>query len=33
MIKTDEAGVAIFGVEIGPIARKDVSVQIDLQGE
>ena len=31
MIETDETRVAIFGVEIGPMARKDVSVQIDLQ--
>ena len=33
MIETDETRIAVLGVEIGPIARKNVSMQIDLQGD
>jgi hypothetical protein len=33
MIETDESGVAVFGVKIGPMAWENVGVEIDLQGE
>jgi hypothetical protein len=33
MIEPDESGVAVFGVKIGPIARENVGMEIDLQGE
>ena len=33
MIEPDESGVAVFGVKIGPIARENVGVEIDLQGK
>ena len=30
MIEPDESAVAVFRVEIGPVARKNVRVQVDL---
>ena len=32
MIQPNESAVAVFGVEIGPLVRKNVGVQVDLHG-
>jgi hypothetical protein len=33
VLEADETGVAVFRVEIGPVPREDVGVEIDLQGK
>jgi hypothetical protein len=33
MVQPDESRIAILAVEIGPVSRKNVSVEIDLQIE
>jgi hypothetical protein len=33
MLEPNETGVAVFLVQIGPVAREDVGVEIDLQGK
>jgi hypothetical protein len=33
VLQPDEPAVAVFRIEIGPIARENVRVQVDLQGK